>query len=65
MVRQVSRNIHQASGEHLLLQAIFGSQGQRRTVRHELDRRSLSLSAAEPVRMTRTHDQTVRPTVAA
>lgn len=65
MVRQVSRNIHQASGELLLLQAIFGSQGQRRSIRSELDRRSLSLSATEPVAATRPHDQTVRPTVAA
>ncbi|QNN20927.1 hypothetical protein HED60_01125 [Planctomycetales bacterium ZRK34] len=65
MVRQVSRNIHQASGEQLLLQAIFGSQGQRRTVRQELDRRNLNLTAAEPITATQTLDTMVHATAAA
>lgn len=65
MVRQVARNIHQASAEQLLLQAIFGSRSQRRTVRGELDRRSLDLIPAQSTPSNRPESRPAHATAAA
>jgi len=44
MNRQIARNIHQVSGEQILLHAIFGSRSQRPQIRNESDTRTLKMN---------------------
>ncbi|MBI1370619.1 MAG: hypothetical protein GC162_18430 [Planctomycetes bacterium] len=60
----LTRNIHQTSGEELLLMAIFGDRRERSTVKNELERRSIDMTSPRAARRSK-NTVTVNSTVAA